>query len=118
MIARLSSKYKYPPLSIIAMDETSVWNVMVSNTTINKQGAKFVCLKTTGHEKYMVSICLAAKADETKLKSFVVFSAPKQESELLDEEFESCCVVKSYHLGKTSFRCLFVQLTTFTLGLL
>ena len=77
------------------MDETSVWNVMVSNTTINKQGAKFVCLKTTGHEKYMVSICLAAKADETKLKSFVVFSAPKRESELLDEEFESCCVVKS-----------------------
>ena len=36
---RLSIKYKYPPSSIIAMDETSVWNDIVSNTTINKQGA-------------------------------------------------------------------------------
>ena len=45
----LSIKYKYPPSSIIAMDETSVWNDMVSNTTIDKQGAKSVCLKTTVH---------------------------------------------------------------------
>ena len=51
-------------------------------------------MKTTGHEKYMVSISLAAKADETKLKSFV-FCAPKRESESPDEEFESCYVVKS-----------------------
>ena len=36
---RLSIKYKYSPSSIIAMDETSIWNVMVSNTTIDKQGA-------------------------------------------------------------------------------
>ena len=33
------------------MDETSIWNDMVSNTTIDKQGVKSVCLKTTGHEK-------------------------------------------------------------------
>ena len=35
---RLSIKYKYPPSSIIAMDETSVWNDMVSNTTIDRRG--------------------------------------------------------------------------------
>ena len=64
---RLSIKYKYPPSSIIPMDETSVWNDMVSNTTIDKQGMKSVCLKTIGHEKYMVSVCLAAKADGAKL---------------------------------------------------
>ena len=52
-------------------------------------------MKTTGHEKYMVSICLAAKADGTKLKPFVVFCVTKRESKLLDEEFESRCVVKS-----------------------
>ena len=46
---RLSIKYKYPPSSIMAMDETSIWNYMVSNTSIDKQGAKSVCLKTTGH---------------------------------------------------------------------
>ena len=54
-----------------------------------------ICLKTTGHEKFMVSICLAAKADGTKLKPLVVFRAAKRESNSLDEEFESRCVVKS-----------------------
>ena len=39
---RLSIKYKYTPSSIIAMDETSVSNDMVSNTSIHKQGAKSV----------------------------------------------------------------------------
>ena len=68
---------------------------MVSNTTIDKQRTKFVCLKKTGHEKYMVSICLAIKADGTKLKPFLVFHTAKRESKSLDEEFESHCVVKS-----------------------
>ena len=77
------------------MDETSAWNDMVSNTAIDKQGAESVFLKTTGHEKYMVSVCLAAKTDETKLKPFVVFRAAKREFRSLDEEFKSCCVVKS-----------------------
>ena len=77
---RLSIKYKYPPSSIVAMEETLVSNDMVPNTTIDKQGAKSVCLKTTGHEKCMVSVCLAAKADGTKLKPFVVFRTVKRES--------------------------------------
>ena len=66
------------------MDKTSAWNDMVSNTTIDEQG-----VKTTGHEKCMVSVCLAAKADGTKLKPFVVFCAAKRESKSPDEEFES-----------------------------
>ena len=90
---RLSIKYKYPPSSITAMDETSVSNGMVSNTTIHKQGAKSVYLKTTGHEKCMVSVCLAAKADGTKLKPFTVLHAIKRESKSLDEEFKSRRVV-------------------------
>ena len=71
-------KYKYPPSSIRAMGETSVWNDMVSNITIDKQGEKSACLKITGHEKYMVTVCLAAKADGSKLKPFVVFRAAKK----------------------------------------
>ena len=77
------------------MDKTSVWNYMVSNTTINKPGTKSVCLKTTWHEKCMVSVCSAAKSDGTKLKPFVVFRAVKRESKSLDKEFKSRCVVKS-----------------------
>ena len=91
---RLSIKYKYPPSSIIAIDKTFVWNDMMSNTTIDKQGAKSVCLKSTEHEKCMVSIFLAAKTDRTKWKPFVVFRAAKRESKTLDEEFKHCCVVK------------------------
>ena len=77
------------------MDETFVWNHMVSNATIDKQGANSACLKTTGHEKCTVNVCLAPKADGTKLKLFVVFREAKRESKSLDEEFESHCVVKS-----------------------
>ena len=92
---RLSIIYKFPPSSIIAMDETSISNDLVSNTITHKQGAKSVCLKTTEHEKCMVSVCFAAKGDGTKLKPFVVFHAAKRESKSLDEEFKSHCVVKS-----------------------
>ena len=80
---------------MIVIEETSVWNDMVSNTAINKQGARSVCLKTTGHEKCMVSIWLAAKADGTKFKPFVVFCATKREFKSLDEKFKSQYVVKS-----------------------
>ena len=66
---------------------------MVSDTTIDKQGAKSVRLETTGHEKCMVSVCLAAKGDGTKLKPFTVFCAAKRESKSLDDEFESRCVL-------------------------
>ena len=91
----LSTKYKYPPSRIVAMDKRSISNDMVSNTTIHKQEVKFVCLNTTGHEKCIVSVCLAAKTDGTKLKPFVVFHAAKRESKSLDEEFETHSVVKS-----------------------
>ena len=39
---RVSVKYTQSPSGIIAMDETSVWNDMVSNTAIDKQGAKSI----------------------------------------------------------------------------
>ena len=77
------------------MDKTSVSNDMVSNTKIHKQGAKSVCSKITGHKKFMVSVCLAAKADGTKLKPFVAFRVAKRESNSLDKKFESRCVVTS-----------------------
>ena len=62
------------------MGETSVSNGMVSNTIIHKQGAKPICLKTTEHENFMVSVCLPAKADATKMKTFFVFRAAKIKS--------------------------------------
>ena len=62
------------------MGKTSVWNDMVFNTRINKEAVKSVCLRTTGHEKCIISVCLVPKADGTKLKTFVIFRAAKRES--------------------------------------
>ena len=72
-VRRLQKKHEYSPSDIIAMDETPVWCDMVSETTIDATGKKTITLKTTGHEKARVSVCLAAKADGTKLKPMVVF---------------------------------------------
>ena len=77
------------------MDKTSLWNDMVSDTAIDKQRVKSVCLKTSRDEKCMFNACLAAKADGTKLKPFFFLRAAKRESKSLDEEFKSRCVVKS-----------------------
>ena len=40
---------------------------MISNTTIDATGSTTVTVKSTGHEKSRVSVCLAAKADGTRL---------------------------------------------------
>ena len=72
-VRRLQKKHEYSLSDIIAMDETPVWCDMVSETTIDATGKKTITLKTTGHEKARVSVCLAAKADGTKLKPMVVF---------------------------------------------
>lgn len=68
-------------------------NDMVSNTMVDITGTKSVCLKTTGHEKCMLSVCLAAKADGTKLKPLIIFRAAKRKSKALEKEFKSRCVV-------------------------
>ena len=52
-------------------------------------------MKTTGHEKSRVSVCLSAKADGTKLPPMVVFKAAKRESEALNKEFKNRCVIAS-----------------------
>ena len=60
---------------IIAMDETLVWKDMVSVTTIDATDEKSITMKSTGHEKFCVLVCLAAKADGTKFKPMVVFKS-------------------------------------------
>ena len=45
--------------------------------------------------KTEVSVCLAAKADGTKLKPFIVFPGAKRKTKLLNEEFKAKCVVAS-----------------------
>ena len=65
------------------MEETAVWNDMVSETTVQATSTKDVTMKSTGHEKVCVSVCLAAKLDETKLKPFIVFVCCEKRVEII-----------------------------------
>ena len=49
----------------------------------------------TGNEKVKVSICLTTKADETKLKPFIVFQSAKHKATAPNNEFKNGCVVVS-----------------------
>ena len=69
-VRRVSMKHLYDAADIIVMDETPVWSDMVSETTVDATGKKTVSVKTTGHEKSRVSVCLAAKADGNKTATF------------------------------------------------
>ena len=94
-VPRLNRQFQFPNSSILAMDETPVWNDMVSSTTVDKTGSKDVPLKTTGHEKVRVSVWLAAKGDGRKHKPFVVIAGAKRESKALHEEYKRQCSVAS-----------------------
>ena len=68
---------------------------MVSETTVEATGAKDVPVKSTGHEKVRVSVCLAAKLEGTRLKPFIVFGAAKRESKSLHDKHKRQCSVAS-----------------------
>ncbi|CAJ1059666.1 Pogo transposable element with KRAB domain [Xyrichtys novacula] len=71
--SRMIERMKILERDIIAMDETAVWFDMVGSTTVETRGTRSVPVKTTGHEKSHLTVVLAAKADRTKLKPYVVF---------------------------------------------
>ena len=94
-VRRLQKQFSFHDTDTIAMDETPVWNDMVSNTTVEKTGSQEVNMKSTGHDKVRVSVCLAGKADGTRLKPFIVFKGAKRECKSLNEEFRGKCSVAS-----------------------
>ena len=63
---------------IYAMDETPVWQEIVGTTTVSRVGSQDIVLNSTGNEKAVASVCLAAKADGTKLKPFIVVKGAKR----------------------------------------
>ena len=65
---RLRVKFSYSDSDIIAMDETAVWQDMLSNTTVDSIGHNTIAMKRTGHEKTKVSVCL----NSSLLSSFPV----------------------------------------------
>ncbi len=98
-VRRLRRRMNYELRNIFAMDETAIWSDMVSNTTVEKRGAHSVNMKTTGHEKAKITVCLTATADGAKKKPFFVFKGAKREAKALNEEFRSKCVVATSASG-------------------
>ena len=94
-VRRLQKQFSFDDTNIIAMDETAVWNDMVSNTTVQKTDSKEVNMKSTGHDKVHVSVCLTGKADGTRLKPFIVFKGAKRENKALYYKFNRKCSVAS-----------------------
>ena len=68
---------------------------MLSNTTVDSIGHNTIAMKTIGHKKTKVSVCLTAKADGTKLKPFIFIPGGKRKTKFLNEEFKAKCVVSS-----------------------
>ena len=67
---------------IANMDETPIWADMTSARTIDQRGVHPVPIRTTGHEKNELTVCLAVKADGTKMTPYVVVLAKKAKNEL------------------------------------
>ena len=63
--------------NIANTDETPIWADMPSKTTVDQRGLKTVPIKSTGHEKQRMIVCLDIKADGSKMKSFVVIPGKK-----------------------------------------
>lgn len=59
------------------------------------QVVKKVTIKSTGHKKSRVLVCLASKADVTKLKTMIVFKGGWQEFKVSCQEFRTQAVIAS-----------------------
>ena len=96
---RLAAKYNYSSSNIIAMDEKPVWADMVCGATRDNTGARTVTMKSSGNEKYQVSVCLIAKPDGTDLKPFIVFKDAKHDLISLKDENKTRCGIASLSNG-------------------
>lgn len=87
----------YAAANVIAMDETPIWLDMPGSTTVNEAGATSVTIRSTGHEKDRVTVCLAAKANGQKLKPFIVFNGGKRDVKRMNEDRQltNRCVIRS-----------------------
>ena len=56
---------------------------MPGETTITRAGQKPVPIRTTGHDKGRFTVILAALADRSKLKPYVVFKGVRAVQELM-----------------------------------
>ena len=55
---------------------------MSSEATVDQRGLKTVPIKSTGHEKQRITVCVAIKAAGSKMKPFIVIPGKKVKSKI------------------------------------
>ena len=73
------------------MDKTSVWNNMIAET-VSRKGEMTISLKSTGHGKVLVSVCLAARGRD-EIEAVCCLPWSKNGSCGTNDEFKNKCVV-------------------------
>ena len=81
-IRSMRIKNFYGMADIYAMDETAVWLDMPGSTTVSEIGEKSIPIRTTGHEKSRITVCLTAKANGTKLPPMIIFKGKRLDREV------------------------------------
>ena len=73
--------HKFLLSAIANTDETPIWADMIAQTTVSTTGTR-VPIRTTGHEKNRLTVCLCVKAEGTKMKLYIVVPAAKVPKDL------------------------------------
>ena len=64
-------------------DETPIWAAdMPSETTVERSGSKIVPIKTTGHDKHCITVCLAVNGESLKMMPFILIPGTIIKSEV------------------------------------
>lgn len=87
------------PADIITMDETAVWLDSAPTTTLHARGERTVSVRTTGHERACITVCLTATGDGTKLKPLIVFKGAIRDVQSLSDEFRGQAYILSTKSG-------------------
>ena len=96
----LKANHAYPAASIAAADETAVWIDPIQNTTIEKTGAKSVPIFSSGYHKAKFTVLLAAKADGSKLKPFIILKGKRLPLALKDVKEARIMMMKNGWLSE------------------
>uniref|UniRef100_A0A0K0DZW9 HTH CENPB-type domain-containing protein n=1 Tax=Strongyloides stercoralis TaxID=6248 RepID=A0A0K0DZW9_STRER len=77
---RRKSNYQY----IFAADETAVYIDFSNSLTVEKRGTREIPVKSTGHDKFHITVMLTARSDGYKCRPFVLL--PRVRSDKLIED--------------------------------
>ena len=92
---RLTLKYQYQASDMIAQDKTPVQSNIVSDKSVDTTATNTATIKSTGYEKYRVSLCFVPKADGTKLPPRIISKNAKREVNAMNIEFKNCIIASS-----------------------